>query len=256
MFESPPSCLSVPGFSDFPVCQDLDGAQYFPRPVSRRTLSAWIGGRLGGLISTSALALGTAYYHMPPAGFAVGDTADLIRLATFTISGAFVAWLSGALKENQRTMTATLTSIGDAVIATDSRGCVRFINPVAQTLTGWSQARRKEGRSPRCSNASTHRPVKTWVRRQSGLCGVSFCSRRTLACSRNPVIGCPSMIRWRRFRTTLERSLAPFWYFAMPPGAYKTKPLCWSRSANSCRRSAWKPSDGSQAAWLTISTIC
>jgi two-component system, cell cycle sensor histidine kinase and response regulator CckA len=115
----------------------------FPVLFPAVALSAWIGGRLGGLISTTALALGTAYYHMPPSGFAVGDTADLIRLATFTISGAFVAWLSGALKENQRTMTATLTSIGDAVIATDRRGCVRFINPMAETLTGWSQDQAK-----------------------------------------------------------------------------------------------------------------
>ena len=115
----------------------------FPVLFPAVALSAWIGGRLGGLICTTAVALGTAYYHMPPAGFAVGDTADLLRLVTFTISGAFVAWLSGALKENQGTMAATLRSIGDAVIATDRRGCVRFINPMAETLTGWSQDQAK-----------------------------------------------------------------------------------------------------------------
>ena len=36
-------------------------------------------------------------------------------------------------------MMATLRSIGDAVIATDRHGCVRFLNPLAETLTGWSQ---------------------------------------------------------------------------------------------------------------------
>lgn len=34
----------------------------------------------------------------------------------------------------------TLTSIGDAVIATDRQGRVTFINEVAQTLTGWDEA--------------------------------------------------------------------------------------------------------------------
>jgi two-component system, cell cycle sensor histidine kinase and response regulator CckA len=111
----------------------------FPVLFPAVVLSAWVGGKLGGLISTAILAIGTAYYHMPPAGFAVNDPADLIRLGTFAFSGALVAWLSGALQENQGMMAATLRSIGDAVIATDRRGRVRFVNPLAEQLTGWSQ---------------------------------------------------------------------------------------------------------------------
>ena len=37
-------------------------------------------------------------------------------------------------------LQTTLASIGDAVIATDGAGQVTFMNTVAQTLTGWSQA--------------------------------------------------------------------------------------------------------------------
>src|ERR1700676_2877176 len=33
-----------------------------------------------------------------------------------------------------------LSSIGDAVIVTDAQGRVTFMNPVAEALTGWSQA--------------------------------------------------------------------------------------------------------------------
>jgi PAS domain S-box-containing protein len=101
-------------------------------------LSAWLGGRLGGLLSTVTLALGTAYYHLPPERLAVSDPDDVIRLGTFTLSGALVAWLSGALKESQGLIRATVESIGDAVIATDRRGRIRLLNPTAELLTGWS----------------------------------------------------------------------------------------------------------------------
>ncbi|MES2163404.1 MAG: ATP-binding protein [Pseudomonadota bacterium] len=39
-----------------------------------------------------------------------------------------------------RWLTATLTSIGDAVVATNTRAEIILINPAAEKLTGWSQA--------------------------------------------------------------------------------------------------------------------
>jgi PAS domain S-box-containing protein len=44
------------------------------------------------------------------------------------------------LRQISRWMTATLASIGDGVIATNTKGEVLLINPVAEGLTGWSQA--------------------------------------------------------------------------------------------------------------------
>jgi len=43
------------------------------------------------------------------------------------------------LKESKKWLTAVLNSIGDAVIATDEEGLVKFINPFAEALTGWDQ---------------------------------------------------------------------------------------------------------------------
>jgi len=44
------------------------------------------------------------------------------------------------LKESERWLATTLKSIGDAVITTDARSCVTFMNPIAEALTGWPQA--------------------------------------------------------------------------------------------------------------------
>jgi PAS domain S-box-containing protein len=43
-----------------------------------------------------------------------------------------------ALVEQQELLNVTLRSIGDAVVSTDTQGKVTFLNPVAETLTGWS----------------------------------------------------------------------------------------------------------------------
>ncbi|AYG62118.1 PAS domain S-box protein [Rhizobium jaguaris] len=43
------------------------------------------------------------------------------------------------IQESERRYAATLSSIGDAVISTDDKGHLIFINPVAEKLTGWTQ---------------------------------------------------------------------------------------------------------------------
>ncbi len=47
--------------------------------------------------------------------------------------------LEKSLHESEQWLATTLNSIGDGVIATDTRGRVTFVNPVAEQLTGWSQ---------------------------------------------------------------------------------------------------------------------
>ena len=45
-----------------------------------------------------------------------------------------------ALRKSEQYLFITLKSIGDAVIATDAKGLVTLMNPVAEDLTGWDEA--------------------------------------------------------------------------------------------------------------------
>ena len=47
---------------------------------------------------------------------------------------------NATLQENEARLDVTLNSIGDAVLTTDSDGRVVILNPVAEQLTGWTQA--------------------------------------------------------------------------------------------------------------------
>src|SRR5579872_6097280 len=49
-----------------------------------------------------------------------------------------------AVPETNSVLETALASIGDAVIVTDEKGRVTFLNPIAETLTGWSVAEAKE----------------------------------------------------------------------------------------------------------------
>ncbi len=53
---------------------------------------------------------------------------------------------SRQLAESRERFQITLNSLGDAVIATDAEGIVRYINPVAQQLTGWTDHTQARGR--------------------------------------------------------------------------------------------------------------
>ncbi len=71
---------------------------------------------------------------------------QIIQIAMFVAGGVLIIVLVEALhaarrraEANERWLSAVLSIIGDAVIATDGQGRVCFTNPVARILTGWGE---------------------------------------------------------------------------------------------------------------------
>ncbi len=99
--------------------------------------SAWFHGREGG-ISATVLSAGVFFIYFFTSGVD-HETVPLrlLRIFSFVILGLFITWLTASWQGSRRLLVSTLSSIGDAVLATDREGRITFMNPVAETLTGW-----------------------------------------------------------------------------------------------------------------------
>jgi len=74
-----------------------------------------------------------------PFGYIVKPFEDR-ELKTVVEMALYKAKMDNELKESQEWLSTTLKSIGDAVIATDANGHVKFMNSVAESLIGLNQA--------------------------------------------------------------------------------------------------------------------
>jgi PAS domain S-box-containing protein len=101
-------------------------------------LSAGYGGFRAGLLATILSILLTDYFFIPPYILYTFDLGGIIRLGIFALIAALISWLSVARQRADIWWRITLASIGDAVIVTDARAHVIFMNRAAETLTGWA----------------------------------------------------------------------------------------------------------------------
>ena len=104
--------------------------------------SAWYLGRGPGLLLAVLFEATLDYFSHPPFAFK-SAVITFNRLVLFVSVVWFAASRRHAereLREQREWFKVTLSSIGDAVIATDIHGSINFINPVAESLTGWTMA--------------------------------------------------------------------------------------------------------------------
>ena len=115
----------------------------------------WAAVRFGpqGAVTATALVLaiaiwGTAQGFGPFAGETLHKGLFMLQsfmsvvAGTTLVLGAVMAerWQAeAAVHEQRERLHVTLSSIGDAVMVTDSQGRVTFLNPVAAALTGWPE---------------------------------------------------------------------------------------------------------------------
>ena len=127
------------------------------QPFMERNLFLWFfaaivistsyGGLGPGLLVTLIASLSIGYIFIAPFSLFEGGSETLLRLGVFALVALLISSLIAGRRRSamftqaqSEQLHVTLSSIGDAVIATDVHGRVTLINTVAESLTGWNSA--------------------------------------------------------------------------------------------------------------------
>jgi PAS domain S-box-containing protein len=110
-------------------------------------VAVWVGGyRLAGVIAVLGYVL-CSYFFIPPRdSLALGSFADVVGMVAYLFIGGLMIATGEAMRRAQARasqrrdeLRVTLASIGDAVITTDVKGRVTYLNDAAEALTGWAR---------------------------------------------------------------------------------------------------------------------
>lgn len=106
----------------------------------------WLGGYRVAIPVTIFGYVACHYLFIPPRGqIILNDVPNIVGLVAYLFTctliigfGEIARVAHARITESREVFRVTLRSIGDAVITTDIKGCVTYINGVGESLTGWS----------------------------------------------------------------------------------------------------------------------
>lgn len=116
--------------------------------------AAWHGGFGPGAAATLLSTLAAMFFFLPPAGFAIGGSADAFSLSLFGMTGLMIAWLNRqlrAVEASHRSATALGTARAerldavfntavDGIIVINDKGLIEVLNRGAERLFGYPAA--------------------------------------------------------------------------------------------------------------------
>jgi PAS domain S-box-containing protein len=157
--------------------------------------AAWHGGLKPGLLATALGTVAGAYFFIERDGWHIVHAADQLRIGMFLVAGVVVSWFCEVMHrsrdradQQRESLRVTLSSIGDAVVTTDTEGRVTSLNPVAVALTGWTPddaAGRPLEDVFRIVNEQTRRPVANPVQKVLSEGNVAGLANHTLLVARD-----------------------------------------------------------------------
>jgi PAS domain S-box-containing protein len=134
--------------------------------------AVWVGGYRPAIVVTILGYVACAYLFIPPRGsLGLHEPGNFVGLLAYLFTCSLVIGFGEAMRlaqaranERREVLRVTLKSIGDAVITTDVKGRVTYLNAVAESLTGWAQAEALNQPLDtvfRIVNEETRRPVES-----------------------------------------------------------------------------------------------
>ena len=100
---------------------------------------SWLFGRDGGIHATIVGAVLADFLLLKPRyTFSLSSRSEVFGLVLFIVIGLLITWLTSMLRESRELQTSILEGMRDALVVTDRKGNIIYLNPAAEALSGYT----------------------------------------------------------------------------------------------------------------------